>query len=402
MQLKVFAFADWYLPGHKGGGAVTALANLVELLGDEFEFYVFTRDRDQNDKNPYSEVPREAWVRVGRARVMYTRDLSFGNLRRRIHEVAPDVLYLGSFFSRMTVKTLLMRQWGLLPESAAVLAPRGEFGAGALTLKKFRKRVYVSVATRAGLFRGLHWHASSEVEKEQILRRIYFNGRRNGAEVRVARTIPSANLLRSAVGGAKPAKRPGKARFVFLSRIARNKNLRFALELLGSIGGEVEFAIYGPAEDEAYWDDCSWKIRAMPRDVRVSYMGPLAYEDVERTLAQYDFLMFPTLGENFGYVIVEAMAAGCPVLISDQSPWRNLQAEGVGWDMPLSEPEKWQAALRECVEMDGERYREMSERARNFVHEWARSIAFREDHVELFQHALRAEGRKTSPVIEMG
>jgi glycosyltransferase involved in cell wall biosynthesis len=108
-------------------------------------------------------------------------------------------------------------------------------------------------------------------------------------------------------------------------------------------------------------------------------------------LAQYDFLLLPTLGENFGYVILEALAAGCPVLISDESPWRNLQAAGVGWDMPLSEPERWRAALRECVEMEPQRYREMSERARCFVHEWAASIAFREDQVELFQHALRAE-----------
>ena len=53
MPVKIFAFADWYLPGRKGGGAVTALANLVELLGDEFDFYVFTRDRDSQDKHAW-------------------------------------------------------------------------------------------------------------------------------------------------------------------------------------------------------------------------------------------------------------------------------------------------------------------------------------------------------------
>lgn len=403
MHLKVLFFADWYLPGRKGGGAVTALANLVELLEDKFDFYVFTRDRDSKDKQPYAGVPRDRWVPVGGTQVLYTSDLSFGNLRRRIRELAPEVVYLGSFFSRMTVKTLLLRQWGLLPALPVVLAPRGEFGAGALTLKRFRKWIYLNVATRAGLLRGLLWHASSELEKEQILRRILRNGARESAEVRVARTIPSTTLFGSAGGGTKPEKQSGRVRFVFLSRIARNKNLHFALELVGSIGGEVEFDIYGPAEDAAYWRECLGRMRTLPREVRVSYLGPIPYEAVPSTLAQYDFLLLPTLGENFGYVVLEALAAGCPVLISDQSPWRGLQGAGVGWDMPLSQAERWRAALRECVEMESGRYREMSERARSFVREWAGSGAFREDHVELFRQALELhKNREVSPAIEMG
>ena len=388
VQPKILFFSDWYLPGRNGGGAVTALANLVELLGDEFDFYVFTRDRDSMDMNPYAGVPLNQWVPVGRAQVFYTSDLSFRNVRRRIREVAPDVVYLGSFFSRMTVKTLLMRQWGLLPELPMMLAPRGEFGAGALTLKRFRKQVYLNAAVRAGLLRGLQWHASSEFEKELILRRVFRNGERNSAEVQVARTIPSAGVLQNGSSHSKPEKQAGRARLVFLSRIARNKNLRFALELLESVPGSVDFDVYGPAEDAAYWAECSDRIRTLPRDVRVNYFGPIPYEAVPRTLAQYDFFVLPTLGENFGYVILEALSAGCPVLISDQSPWRNLQALGVGWDIPLSQGDRWRGVLHECVEMEPRRYRTISERARSFSSEWASSIAFRQEHIDLFRHAL--------------
>jgi hypothetical protein len=46
-------------------------------------------------------------------------------------------------------------------------------------------------------------------------------------------------------------------------------------------------------------------------------------------LAEYDLFLFPTLGENYGHVISEALASGCPVVISDQTPWRNLEAEGI-------------------------------------------------------------------------
>ena len=52
---------------------------------------------------------------------------------------------------------------------------------------------------------------------------------------------------------------------------------------------------------------------------------------VERTTC----MILPTLGENFGHVIVEAWTAGCPVLVSDRTPWRQLASHGVGWDVAL-------------------------------------------------------------------
>ncbi len=385
---KVLFFADWYLPGRNGGGAVTALANLVELLGDEFAFYVFTRDRDSTDAKPYAGVPLDRWVSVGRAQVLYTSDLSFRNIRRRMRELSPNVVYLGSFFSRLTVKPLLLRRLGLLPASPVVLAPRGEFGSGALTLKRLRKWVYFKVALPIGLCRELLWHATSELEEEQIRLRIFRNSMGTIANVRVAHTVPSPRLFERSTSISKSEKRCGKCRFVFLSRIARNKNLRFALDLLASTSGQVDFDIYGPIDDATYWAECSARIQTLPPNVRVTYFGPIAYEAVPNTLGACDFLLLPTLGENFGYVIFEALSAGSPVIISDQSPWRNLQAVGVGWDISLSQRDAWQSAVRKCVEMDGDRYSAMSERARSFMHEWAASIDFREEHRALFQEAL--------------
>jgi glycosyltransferase involved in cell wall biosynthesis len=44
---------------------------------------------------------------------------------------------------------------------------------------------------------------------------------------------------------------------------------------------------------------------------------------------------FPTRGENYGHVIAESLSVGTPVLISDQTPWRELSSDGLGWDLPL-------------------------------------------------------------------
>ena len=386
---KVLFFADWYLPGRNGGGAVTALANLVELLGDEFAFYVFTRDRDSTDAKPYAGVPLDRWVPVGRAQVLYTSDLSFRNIRRRIRELSPDVLYLGSFFSRLTVKALLLRRLGLLPVSPVVLAPRGEFGSGALTLKRLRKWVYFKVALPIGICRELLWHRGVRTGRGANPPAESSTTARGRSPTFDSHTLSRVRVFsQRSTSISKTEKRSGQCRFVFLSRIARNKNLRFALDLLASTSGQVDFDIYGPVDDATYWAECSARMQTLPPNVRVNYFGPIPYEAVPNTLAAYDFLLLPTLGENFGYVILEALSAGSPVIISDQSPWRNLQAVGVGWDISLSQRDAWQSAVRKCVEMDGDRYSAMSERARSFMHEWAASIDFREEHRALFQEAL--------------
>ena len=162
------------------------------------------------------------------------------------------------------------------------------------------------------------------------------------------------------------SKKPGQLRVVFVSRVARKKNLLGALRMLEGVSGDVFFDIYGPPEDTGYWQECQRLIAALPANIRVRYWGQIEHERVGRVFAEHDLFLFPTLGENYGHVIREALAAGCPVLISDQTPWRNLEAEGVGWDIPLGERERFRSVLRQCVDADAEWYAALSARAMNY------------------------------------
>jgi glycosyltransferase involved in cell wall biosynthesis len=385
----ILVFADWYLPGRKAGGPVSAIANLIELVGDEFRFYVITRNRDLGEKSAYAGVRSDYWLPVGKARVLYTSDLSFANLRRRFSEIDPDVIYLNSFFSPMTRRILLLRRVGLLRCPAVVLAPRGEFSPAALGFKRLRKWLYQQVATRTSLFRDLFWQASSGLEERQITAAGIANGARNQGRLVVTPNVPSARLLESAVELQRPEKRLGAVRLIFLSRISRMKNLHFALKSLAAVRGHVEFEIVGPVEDEGYWAECREQIRALPENIVVRSAGPMRHEDVNRTFLQHQFLLLPTRGENFGYAILEALAAGCPVLISDQTPWRDLREAAAGWDLPLGRIDLWQNALQECIDMDDESYQRMSQRARSLAEKWCTSSCFHRDSADLFRSASR-------------
>jgi glycosyltransferase involved in cell wall biosynthesis len=145
---------------------------------------------------------------------------------------------------------------------------------------------------------------------------------------------------------------PGKLRVLFIARIVKHKNLAFALQTLEQVAGEIEFNIYGPLGDDLYWHQCEKLISKMPENIRVKYCGGLAHDEVFDTLRQHHLFFLPTLSESFGHAIAEALRAGCPVLISDQTPWRNLEQRCAGWDVPLSRQERFQQILRRCVEMD--------------------------------------------------
>jgi glycosyltransferase involved in cell wall biosynthesis len=401
MKPRILVFADWYLPGYKAGGALTAISNLVKLMGDEFDFCVFTHDRDRTDDQPYSKVPVDRWVTVGKARVFYTSDLSMKNLLRRIREIGPDIIYLNSFFSRLTVKTLVLRKMGLLPEASVVLAPRGEFSRGALELKRSRKFFYSKAALAAGLCRDILWQASSVREEEQIRAMTFRSGSGNNGTIQLAPDVPNPSLFSAPPPAARPAKVPGALRFIFLSRVSRMKNLQFALELLSSVHGEIQFDIYGPIDDAAYWEACQGQIRRLPNSIRVSYKGPVAQEHVVKVFAKYHFQLLPTLGENFGYVIIEGLAAGCPILTSDQTPWRELSKKRAGWDLPLGDRGQWRQAIQRCVEMDQNAYESLSLGARSYFEEWMSSSAYRQGSMELFRKALETSASsKVPPALE--
>jgi glycosyltransferase involved in cell wall biosynthesis len=390
MRKKIFILADWFSPGFKAGGLVTALANLTRAVGERFELFVMTRDRDLGDLASYRGIAANEWREGENAKVYYTADFSFGNLRRQIERVQPDVLYLNSFFSSISVKTLLLRKLGLTAKVPVVIAPRGELSPGALAIKAGKKALYSRMAIRGGLYNGICWHASSDLESREIETFLESNGQQNEA-IATASDIPSFTWNTTESRLARRAK-SGSTRFVFISRISPKKNLLYALEALQTVPDEVEFDVFGPIDDASYWANCQRVIRTLPPNVTVRYRGAIARDDVASVLREHDFFLLPTQSENFGYAILEALAEGCPVLISDKTPWNDLAAQCAGWVMPLQERGVWAHAIAQCIAMDADTHAQMTARAREFVSAWLRRTNPAHETIEMFEAVLANPG----------
>lgn len=362
---RILVFCEYYLPGYRAGGPIRSVSNIIEALSDQFSFHVITRDRDSKSHSRYPNISRARWISVGKARVQYLApwQVHFGNFLRCVAEVKPDLIYLNSFFSPLfTIQPLILKKLGMTPGVKILIAPRGEFATAALEISWYKKRPYLAWARLCGLYDDISWHVSSRYEERDVLNWLDGSGGTQTArrvvrdKILVAMSI--APDISMATGMQYPEwstglpKASGLASFTFVSRIARMKNLVGALRILRSLRGAVKFDIYGPIEDKGYWNECRDLIRDMPSHIQVRYMGELDPDDVVQTIAGYYFFFLPTLGENFGHVIREALGAHRPVIISDRTPWRHLAELGIGWDVPLSDPEILRTILQECVDMD--------------------------------------------------
>ncbi|GLT20763.1 hypothetical protein GCM10007933_02150 [Zoogloea oryzae] len=363
---KIFVLAPYFWPAKKAGGPVKSMGAIVELLSTNAEVKVLTQAYDVGSKTVMGDVVPDSWIRLPQCSVYY----SSGSLKVLMQIVAAGrvkdtdvVFYLNSFFAfTLSILFFILKRFGFVKASSKViLAPRGEFSEGALMLKPLKKRVFISLSKLARLHDGITWHATSDEESKDIAR--VFG---DGVTVRVAPNIVDMRIRQKVF---ETKKEGGRLKLIFLSRISPKKNLEYALKILMSVRAEVAFDIYGPKEDNDYWICCEELIKKLPSNVVVRYMGPVDVDEVPDVIARYHLFILPTLGENFCHAIAEALQCGCPVLVSDQTPWRGLAEQGVGWDIPLANSSGFSEVVEFMAGMGDESFGGMRLKIKDYISE---------------------------------
>ncbi len=380
MDKRILLFTDWYSPGYKAGGPIQACRNLVDLLKDQYVFYVFCSDRDLGDTGPYRNIKTNQWLEVEpHVKIWYARPKSNwqADIRRLFAEVKPTHVYFNSMYSvsftLLPLRLLLRQKYS----GKIILAPRGMLHPGAMRRKTLKKNIFIVLFKLIGWHTKIVFHATDDQEKLDI--RYHFN---TGAKVFVVRDIPGILPITRQ----HCEKTPGELKLVFISRIHPKKNLLFCMDRLRELGGEfrIDFDIYGNLESKSYYVKCERAVRGMDSRVKIRFMGPLRREKLFETIDGYHLFVLPTLGENYGYAIFEALSAGRPVLISDQTPWRNLQVTKAGWDIALSDPARFREAIRTAAAWNQHQFDDWSKAAFEFAKSKVDSVDMHQKYSQLF------------------
>lgn len=334
---KVLVLIPNFLPGYKLGGPLTSVLNIIENLSDDFSFEVLTSDRDMGDSDSYENINFNTWLTKTAYDVCYLSSNIFMLFRlvRFVNSSKADVLYLNSLFNPIfSIFIVFANKMGLLKKNKIIIAPRGETFDEALDFKRKKKSFYIEIAKKLNLYKDVYWHASTEVEKQSIVKNLHITPNM----IYVALNLTQKSFVNEIEDNTISVNSNEDLHIVFLSRISKDKNIVFTFDILKKIKTNVVFHIFGPIEDEFIWEICKEKISELPNNIIVEYRGTVAKNKVKKVFEEYDLMFLPTFAENFGHVIVESLSVGTPVLLSDNTPWRDLESKGYGWDLSLKKP----------------------------------------------------------------
>jgi len=298
-------------------------------------------------------------------------------VKQIIQEVKPDIVYLNSMFSLRYTLLLLYVLNKMGYANKIIIAPRGMLHAGAMCYKFLKKRAFLFLFSSFNLQKTILFHATDEQEAQDIKK--YFGQK---SRVLVVGNIPFIDSSPLQIRH----KEKKSVNCVYASRLHPKKNLHFALEVLKDIpeDANVQFDIYGPVDDEKYVLQCLNTASDLPANVMVRFCRPLQHADLLRKLKEYHLFFLPTRGENFGHAIFEALSVGCPVLISDQTPWTNIEDHSAGWSLPLKDKQHFAEKVKMVCDMDAEAHLAMASNARQYAHTYYNNLNFKEQYGELF------------------
>jgi len=375
---KILSFTDYYWPGYKAGGTIRAFLNQVDYLNHEYEFFIVTRNTDYTDPTPYPDIVPDQWTTLEpNVHVFY---ISAANQKSRvinkiIHSDHYDIVYIhllfGFFYSLLPLILCKIHR-----HAPIVIAPHGNLGAGALHVKPFRKKVFLWFARFLGLYKNTIFHSVTGHETADIYQHI---GKKT--PIRFARELPRK-------AKAPPVRKPkeaGSLALVTVARISPEKNQLFALEIISRCKDvNIKYDIIGPVYDEPYWEKCKALITSMPENIHVTYRGSINSELIIDELQKFDVMLLPTTGENFGHTILESFMAGCPVIISNRTPWVNLQESGSGRDIPLEQPDQFKAAVEYYAGLDDKNFQPFSAKAFTFAMNYIANPEMLAENINLF------------------
>ena len=358
MKRNILIIMGRYLPGYKDGGPVRSMKNLTDYLGDEYNFKILTCDRDHGDDSSYDGIKVNEWNRVGKADVYYVSPGGFktGLIVELSKKV--DMIYLCGCFNDYAINTLIANRLGKI-KIPIVIAAMGLFSPLEFRLKYRKKKLFTTVFNDTGMFKNVFWSATSEMEISEIRQQVHASAEKFFIAEDLPRKVENVTI-------SKPS-HVDNLRVVWISRIAPKKNLIAAIQILQQVHSRVHFTIYGPIHIEEYWQRCKKELEKLPANISWEYSGNVESEKVVEKLEQHHIFLFPTLGENYGHVIHEALSAGCPCILSDQTPWQELELHGAGYVFPLDCQSKFVNVIENYALMSDDELQQASEKAHRYA-----------------------------------
>jgi glycosyltransferase involved in cell wall biosynthesis len=321
--MRIGVVVPYYKPASIYGGPVRSVSALCEGLSQAgAQVAVFTTNANGAEA---LTVPTGQPVNVDGVQVYYhprlgSRLLSSyfyspslrlacrGNIRKQ------DVVYIcGTWTYAMVAGATAALKAGI----PFVVSPRGSFMTWSMSQKPFKKRAYLALVERRLMNGAAAIHCTSSLEQQQLSTwsfrppSVVFP---NGLDLAPFGQLPERGKLRRALSVP-----PAGTLSLFVGRMHKMKRLDLMIETFARVAQTLPNAhllIVGP-EGDGSGKKAQKQVQELGLSQLVHFAGLLTGMDLLQAYADADLQVLLSHRENFAMAVVEAMAAGLPVLVTE-------------------------------------------------------------------------------------
>jgi len=364
--VKLLHVVSSYFPAVRYGGTIVSVHGLCRALADRgHDVHVYTTSVDGPRD---SDVPHDQPVDIDGVTVWYFRSSQLRRLYWAPHLAKALAAHVAEFD---VVHTHAIYLWPLWAAARAarraqvpyVVSPRGMLERDLIDNKNpLLKGLWIAAIERHNLERASAVHVTSNREAEEAAA--------FGFKLPLVREIPNGFTLDNTAGQpespAIEAITSGEPYALFLGRINWKKGLDRLIGALARVPA-IRLVVAGNDEEDyrAVLDPIAARLGVSSRIV---FTGSVDGADKASLLSHARFLALPSYSENFGNVVIEAMAAGCAVIVSkDVGLADTVRTTGAGLVVD-GDPDTLSAAMSRLLG-DATLRREMGERGRAAAHQ---------------------------------
>jgi glycosyltransferase involved in cell wall biosynthesis len=373
----ILIFTDWFYPGFKAGGPVQSVYNLVVFLSEYYKIKVVTRNTDLNDELAYENIEPNIWIQLDKnIEVLYiSKDqLSFNNIKSLVKLNKDNYILINGLFSFKF--SILPSYFSLIYNCKSVfLAVRGMLHRSALSVKPFKKQLFLAFARGFGLFKNITLLASSEKESDEIKISI------RDAKIKLAPNLPCP-LIKPMCNGKNDVK---VLHLLYLGRIAPEKNTLALLKALNELKRPCKLTIAGQGyKGTQYYSEFENELKNLNSLVELNLLGNVKRQDLKSVILSSDVMILPSLGENFGHSIFESFAHSKPVIIGNNTPWNNLEYMKAGIEVVPTNIDQLKNAIIHFMDLPNEEFIQWQEAAYNTAKSYIENNNFKEVYLNIF------------------
>lgn len=324
------------------------------------------------------DVPTGRWTDHEGVPVYYGRRLpgstalSWNAWREIVRETeVADLIHVTGLFSWMNLAVAAAARRRRVP---VVVSPRGSLDPEALAFSAGRKALFAWMGGARALKEAAAFHVTSQLERGYV--EAYAGSART-------RLVPNGVIVPSDEELARlAAETSAESTVLFLGRVHPKKNVIPLVRAWARVAPRnpgSRLVVAGP-DDRGHRAEVELVIAAEKLGASVVLTGRVAGDDTKRLLARARCLVLPSVTENFGNVVAEALAHRVPVIASTGTPWSGLRDRDCGWWVEPS-VEELARTIHEALTLGADTRIAMGERGRRWMIEefsWprvARSMA---------------------------